>query len=591
MAKIDKGGHNSMRAIVCSLLLTFLLSPAVKGIQQKTYRVALIIGNNTTQSAERKPLRFADDDAVKYYRLFSSITESSYLLSALDLDTQRLNPDLVPLAQEPSLSNLQLVLEEIKRKYDSVKNKRNFEFYFVFCGHGGVDDQGQGYIELLRSTFTRTDLTEKIIKPFDGARLHIILDSCKSYFMAFSRSSDEKTDLDQRNMYAQIENFLDHEVRSLYPNVGLLISTSGGHDAHEWEKIQGGVFSHEVISALLGGADINSDGRVQYSEIAGFVEAANSSLAGAGIDLRVTVRPPAAAANATLINLGQVPGGKLLHFPTSLGGHYLLEDRRGIRLCEFHKSNQVATNILLLGPGPFYLTHQDRTAKITPGSRLWIHASQLDFGALPHAVRGPLEEAFGKNLFATPFDWSFYRGFAASTQWPQVTTQPKVVLRPPRLTQKTMISWQLAYQLMNPPYELKGLAHGIVAGCRLKLNSRFSALVGLGYATNSGDQAGESYQLHQLELRLGIQGAYSDWPVSLALELIGGLGTLWKFGDLGDGQDELIPFAEISLRITSPYFWDSLAVFAATGARIQHSQAQDITYDSWHWTTRVGVQW
>jgi uncharacterized caspase-like protein len=48
------------------------------------------------------------------------------------------------------------------------------------------------------------------------------------------------------------------------------MASASNTQAHEWDDYQTGVFTHELLSGLRGGADVNGDGRVEYSEMAAF---------------------------------------------------------------------------------------------------------------------------------------------------------------------------------------------------------------------------------------------------------------------------------------------------------------------------------
>ena len=49
---------------------------------------------------------------------------------------------------------------------------------------------------------------------------------------------------------------------------GVVVATSSEAETHEWSRFDGGVFSHELRSGLLGSADLDGDGQVRYDEIA-----------------------------------------------------------------------------------------------------------------------------------------------------------------------------------------------------------------------------------------------------------------------------------------------------------------------------------
>ena len=59
-----------------------------------------------------------------------------------------------------------------------------------------------------------------------------------------------------------------------FPNVGAIMATASDAESHEWDAIEQGVFTHELISALRGAADVNGDGKIEYSEASAFFNAA-----------------------------------------------------------------------------------------------------------------------------------------------------------------------------------------------------------------------------------------------------------------------------------------------------------------------------
>ena len=86
-----------MRA--ASVLLSALLSatPARAG----TTAFALVIGNNEPPvEGPRTTLRYADDDAVRFFQLFSRFADAR-LLTILDTQTQRRYPGLASRTEPP----------------------------------------------------------------------------------------------------------------------------------------------------------------------------------------------------------------------------------------------------------------------------------------------------------------------------------------------------------------------------------------------------------------------------------------------------------------------------------------------------------
>ena len=60
--------------------------------------------------------------------------------------------------------------------------------------------------------------------------------------------------------------------------VGALHRQTSAEQTQEWDAYRSGIFTHEVLSALRGAADIDGDRRIEYSEMAAFLSAANRSV-------------------------------------------------------------------------------------------------------------------------------------------------------------------------------------------------------------------------------------------------------------------------------------------------------------------------
>ena len=63
---------------------------------------ALILGVNRSVDADLKPLRYADDDAVRYQELFRSLGAKTVLLANLDEETSALSPQAAAEALPPT---------------------------------------------------------------------------------------------------------------------------------------------------------------------------------------------------------------------------------------------------------------------------------------------------------------------------------------------------------------------------------------------------------------------------------------------------------------------------------------------------------
>ena len=114
--------------------------------QQATF--ALIVGVNQSPSEKLHDLKYADDDAARYFDLFRSLGARTYLLTQPDQNTRGLHPQAAAEALSPTGDQFDSAVEQIKA---DVKRARDRGFksvvYFVYAGHGEIV-QGHGVLTL-----------------------------------------------------------------------------------------------------------------------------------------------------------------------------------------------------------------------------------------------------------------------------------------------------------------------------------------------------------------------------------------------------------------------------------------------------------
>ncbi|HEX8822715.1 MAG TPA: hypothetical protein VF794_22500 [Archangium sp.] len=394
-----------------ALWVALLVGTAASAAPERvTY--ALILANNASTDPKQAPLRYADDDGARYYELFAPRTRETVLLSVLDAETQSLHPGLAARTRPPTRAALQEALGRLNARMDADR-ARGAEpvLYFVFTGHGKRGPAGEGAVSLLDAPFTRTDLYEKVIAPSRASLLHLIVDACDSYFFVNSRGALPVAPA----RFEAVKSLLATRELSRYPHVGAVLSTTREQESHEWSAIRSGVFSHQVRSALAGAADVNADGRVEYSELQAFVAAANQGVEDVRGRLDVSIQPPPLDRAAPLVDLGGEARLGFLLLPAGLEGRLWVEDARGVRVTEFHKARERSVVLgLPLGSG-YYLRATGREAPFQLSrASVVVDAAGLPWRDNTFASRGAVEDAFRDRLFSVPFGPHFYTGYMAS---------------------------------------------------------------------------------------------------------------------------------------------------------------------------------
>jgi hypothetical protein len=392
--------------------LSLVMTGPARAASSERVSYALIIANNASLDPKLAPLRYADDDGARYYELFAPQTQETVLLSVLDAETQSRHPGLAARTQPPTRQALKQSLERLHARMNEDKAAgRTPVLYFVFTGHGQRGPAGEGTVSLLDGAFTRTDLYKEVITPSPASFLHLIVDACDSYFFVNSRGA---LPVGPAQTAAVTRHLASREL-DRYPQVGVVLSTSTAQESHEWSAISSGVFSHQVRSALAGAADVNSDGRVEYSELTAFIAAASQGVEDVRGKLDIFARPPPLDRSAALSDLGRDSGLGYLLVPEGLSGRMWVEDARGVRVAEFHKERERSLALALTPGRGYYLRMAGREMRLTvPKAGAVVDASGLSWGPQAVASRGPVEDAFRDKLFGVAFGPRFYSGYVAS---------------------------------------------------------------------------------------------------------------------------------------------------------------------------------
>ncbi|XXF76270.1 caspase family protein [Myxococcaceae bacterium GXIMD 01537] len=407
-------------------------SPPV--VDERTALFALIIGSNKSHDAELPALRYADDDAARYLDLFRQLGARTYLLSRLDENTRRLHPQASAEALEPRKARLDEAVRQLQEDIAQARQRGvRPVVYFVFAGHGNVRN-GEGYISLEDAPLTGKALARDVLGRLEADRIHLIVDACYSYFLAYSRGPGG-----QRR---PVSGFTQVPELAQDARIGLLLSTSSARESHEWENFQSGVFHHEVRSGLFGAADADGDGRVSYREIAAFVERANAAIPNDRFRPEMHTRPPEGSDLLVDLRAGLE---RRLEVDGTRGAHYLLEDAQGVRLAEFH--NAAGQPVRLLRPaarGSLFLRRvaDDREYPIPAGPEV-VNLGALSAENPRVAMRGAAHEAFGQ-LFSLPFD---------------AETVSRYRYPPP-----PSLDWLAAPASSRRPYAYLALGGGVAAG-------------------------------------------------------------------------------------------------------------------------------
>lgn len=438
--------------------LALMAAASVATSSTAVHRYALVVGYNAPSTPARATLRYADDDAARFFEVVRPVSEQAYLLTVFDETSQTTFDSLRHLVRRPTLDEIQRVSRDLRAAFarDRATGFRS-ELWFYYAGHGEVRD-GVGYVNLDGGAFARDDLKASLLGQGRADVTHVIVDACKSYFFVAGRGPSKQQRTEQTTPFAGPERI---------SGVGYVLSTSEDADSHEWSGVGGGVFSHEVRSALLGAADVNADDSVDYDELAAFVAVANEAVQVPRFRPRVLIQPPTGQRDAALYPTAALKQShaKWLQVGRETTGRIGVLDARGLRYLDVHKGHGTAMRIALLQPGRYDVRHEGSSFPLTadtPSFELEALSPDPEFVA----ARGEIHQAF-EHLFGAPYDASVVRGVRlASTA---VVGLSEVAIAPAQAER----SWWPAITIGSGAVAV--VAAGVLAGVAIDTRSKIDS--------------------------------------------------------------------------------------------------------------------
>jgi hypothetical protein len=382
---------------------------------------AVVIGNNAPPAdapGERlETLRYADDDAVRFYKLLSQFSRTT-LMSTLDDQTQKRHPKIAALARVPSLDELRQVFATLGNDMRLDREAGNEPvLYFVFSGHGAIAEGGDAFLALTDGRLTQRVLFEELIGSLPTPRTHVIIDACHAAGIVGARGGTffgaEKTGETAPVTEAETIAIAKGTILQRYPNVGVIVATTLGNETHEWSAIEAGVFSYEVLSGLAGPADVNGDRIVEYSELHAFVANANRSINNPRAVPLVVSEAPRADRRSPIVKLQELRTSYLLEGKVGGWGRFRIETEDGQRLLDANMTNERKVTVALPIGVAAYVRTATGEAKISSGGKA-IAVNDVQMTAPTVASRGGVDADYRQNLFATPYGPTYYTGFVDS---------------------------------------------------------------------------------------------------------------------------------------------------------------------------------
>lgn len=394
--------HTGPRYLVAATLLA--AATLAPDAHAETTRYAVVVGHNGSQDPELQPLRYADDDAIRYWELFRTVADHAVLLVDPDEETRRLYRTVQ--RQAPTREALLAALADVRERMARDRARGDTPILtFIYSGHGNYDQEGRGYTWLEGGRFTTRDLYDQVLAPSEGSPVILIVDACNAALLVNSRGPGSTGD---RRPAAPSTMNLEH-----YPNVGVILSSSSVSEVHEWGRYLAGVFSHEVRSGLLGPADVDGDGAVTFPELAAFVASANDRVANPTLRLAPYIRPPLDRPQMPVVELAAARFPLRLTVGQGEPVRGWILDGNLVRQADFHSDGRHGFSIGLVRPDEEWVVVTGGTERrVPPGTRGTVALADLPAQGVSLAgTRGTTDSYFEKTLFTEPYGADFATRF------------------------------------------------------------------------------------------------------------------------------------------------------------------------------------
>jgi len=405
-------------ALVTGLALCLVSAPAHAG----DARFALIIGHNLSDDPDLAPLRYADDDALRYAELFGAEAEETVLLTTFDAETRTLLGDRAPEASTPTRAAVADALRTLQRGMDAARARGERPvLVFTYSGHGSYDAEGRGFVHLADGHFTTRDLFHQVLEGRDDVPIVLVIDACNAALMVNTRGAGERRPA--RPSKLRLE---DH------PNVGLILASSTAGETHEWGRYLAGIFSHEVRSALVGPADLDDDQRVTFAEVAAFVAAANARVTNPNVRVTPYIRPPLTDPDLALVDLSSPAFSARVRVDARLAGKTYAVDGDLVRYADFNASFDARAGFWLVRTRPteLVIVHDDREYVVPEATHGDVSLDALEPRVRTVlSARGAGSAYFDRTLFHEPYGRDFAQHYI-ETYYIEALVVERVTFRP-----------------------------------------------------------------------------------------------------------------------------------------------------------------
>ncbi|MFT3711553.1 MAG: caspase family protein [Archangium sp.] len=342
--------------------LSLLAAAVLTAAPPDTY--AIVVGHNGGLAAGEghgalPRLRFADDDALRFARLFSALGDVQLLVEP-DEDTvaewTRAGTEIPPHVAPTRDAVLAAIAEVVRRLEARPASAPPAAVYFLYAGHG----LSGRFLLQNDGTLTGRELVTAFAA-LPAGRATLFLDACRAQSLFTARGDDDFS--------AEVATL---EARAKQLTLGILTAATSSTPAGETPRLRGGLFSHVLASGLAGAADADGDHIVRFGELAAFVSINTERHVGQ----RPWFEAPGGNLDAAVVDLRARP---TLTLSAELEGRFVVQQPTGF-IAEFRKTRGKAMEVLVPdGVTTVVQESEGSTRRATPQAQSAVALTAADF--------------------------------------------------------------------------------------------------------------------------------------------------------------------------------------------------------------------
>lgn len=339
-----------MRLFLLALVSLILLAiPAIAAEPPIVY--AVIVGSNAGNE-QNKPLSFADDDALRFYRMLRNTVPENHIIFLSQLDDKTINENGW-FGAEPQAPTSEKILAALAAAAKMVEASRSaspgleVSFFYYHSGHGtneGLLLPKNEKHPLVGDALDASVLYQALTNvPADY--LNVFIDACYAAGI-FYKGAGRSVGMSSGPDFSPAIEVYVNDLVTREPRLGVLtVSNSTIEDP----SIRSGLFSHLLVSGLAGAADADANKKVDYGELMAFVE---YYMGGKAITY---LHPPGGNPATNVIDLSRAKTG--IDLISEMHGQFtLLDSDQKNFIAEFNKEKGEVLR-LVLASGVYYLVH------------------------------------------------------------------------------------------------------------------------------------------------------------------------------------------------------------------------------------------